>query len=507
VKAHSEIDSQEIIDRDELIAEFVGPEVAPYYTEQFGLVASRSGLIRTFNLAAALLGSIWFAVRGMWNWALAFVIVELVALVQIVRGAFGDLTSDMMSRVKTIELQLKIRQNQLEKATQSGQENLDSFKNNIAGLQKILDGIQNDVQAAEASRIWLVLLGVVILLALKAAQGVLANSVLESRYSDWLSDRLDDARIRSERIFFAVAFASLVYVATALQFAAPGYYSILSEFPTLPQIRLSAIAGIEAFFDFVTQGGESFFNAISRAIRGVLDTLEIFFVSTPWIVIIAFVVALTALSAGPRAAIFSGAFLAYMGLVGLWQLSMQTLALLGTAACISIGFGIPLGIYCARRPKVYAFIRPMLDFQQTMPAFVYMIPIIAFFGTGKPSAVVTCMIFGMPPVVRLTVLGLQGVPAAVREAAIAYGASNWYLLTRVDLPLAAPSIRTGMNQTILLSLLTVVVASLIGAKGLGEDVLEALQYASVGQGILAGFAILFIAMILDGIIQGKRNGS
>ena len=104
-------------------------------------------------------------------------------------------------------------------------------------------------------------------------------------------------------------------------------------------------------------------------------------------------------------------------------------------------------------------------------------------------------------------LGLQGVPASIREAAIAYGANNLYLLTKVDLPLAAKSIRTGMNQTILLSLLTVVIASLIGAAGLGEDVLEALQYASVGQGILAGLAILFIAMMIDGIVQGKhKNG-
>ena len=141
-----------------------------------------------------------------------------------------------------------------------------------------------------------------------------------------------------------------------------------------------------------------------------------------------------------------------------------------------------------------------------MPAFVYMIPIIAFFGAGKPAAVVTCLIFGTPPVIRLTVLRLRGVPESIREAAIAYGASNWYLMTKVDLPLAAPSIPAGMNQTILLSLLTVVVASLIGAKGLGEDVLEALQYASIGQGLLAGLAILFIAMMLDRVIQGKRKG-
>jgi len=146
-----------------------------------------------------------------------------------------------------------------------------------------------------------------------------------------------------------------------------------------------------------------------------------------------------------------------------------------------------------------------MNFMQTMPVFVYMIPVIAFFGIGKVAAVVTTMVFGGTPVVRLTVLGLRGVLESIREAAIAFGASNRYLLRKVDLPLAAPSIRAGMNQTILLSLAMVVVASLIGAKGLGADVLEALQYASVGQGILAGFAILFLAMILDRIIRGQRK--
>ena len=184
---------------------------------------------------------------------------------------------------------------------------------------------------------------------------------------------------------------------------------------------------------------------------------------------------------------------------------MTTMALLGTAACLSIAIGIPLGMFCARRPRLYRVIQPIMDFMQTMPAFVFMIPVIAFFGTGKPAAVVTTMIFGGTPVVRLTVLGLRGVPEHVREAAISFGANKFYLLRKVDLPLAGPSIRAGINQTIMLSLAMVVVASLIGAKGLGEDVLEALQYANVGQGILAGFSILFCAMILDRIVQGKRK--
>ncbi|MEL7415682.1 MAG: ABC transporter permease subunit, partial [Pseudomonadota bacterium] len=207
---------------------------------------------------------------------------------------------------------------------------------------------------------------------------------------------------------------------------------------------------------------------------------------------------------GPRVAIFTGAALAYLGLLDFWEKAMTTVALLGAAALISITLGIPLGIYCARRPKVFAIVRPILDFMQSMPSFVYLIPVVAFIGSGKPAGVVATMIFGSPPVIRFTVLGLQQVPGTVREAALAFGATPRYLLWRVDLPLAAPTIMAGVNQTILLSLAMVVVASLIGAKGLGEDVLEALQYAAAGQGILAGLAILFCALILDRIVAGKR---
>ncbi|MFD0982614.1 ABC transporter permease [Tropicimonas aquimaris] len=210
------------------------------------------------------------------------------------------------------------------------------------------------------------------------------------------------------------------------------------------------------------------------------------------------------LSAGVRVAIFTGAALAYLGLLGFWEKAMTTVALLGAAALISITLGIPLGIYCARRPRAFAIVRPILDFMQSMPSFVYLIPVVAFIGSGKPASVVATMIFGSPPVIRFTVLGLQQVPEAVREAALAFGATPTTCSAR-STPLAAPTIMDGVNQTILLSLAMVVVASLIGAKGLGEDVLEALQYAAAGQGILAGLAILFCALILDRIVTGKRG--
>ena len=139
---------------------------------------------------------------------------------------------------------------------------------------------------------------------------------------------------------------------------------------------------------------------------------------------------------------------------------------------------------------------------QTMPAFVYLIPIIAFFGTGKPPGVLATLVFGMPPVIRLTALGIRGVPESTKEAAVAFGCTRWTLLKDIEIPLAMPSIMTGVNQTILMCLSMVVIASLIGAKGLGQDVLIALQYAAKGQGMLAGLAILFCAMVIDRIVQG-----
>ena len=303
----------------------------------------------------------------------------------------------------------------------------------------------------------------------------------------------------------AAGFNLLIITATVVHYSFPGVSALFVEFPTRQFFRMGAISWVEWLFTGAVTNVEALFDAITYGIRLVLDFLEVAFVQTPWFVIISFIVLLTGLSAGLRTAIYSASFLTYIGLLGFWEKAMTTLALLGTAACLSIAIGIPLGMYCARRDRFYSFIRPIMDFMQTMPAFVFMIPVIAFFGTGKPAAVVTTMIFGGTPVVRLTVLGLRGVPENVREAAISYGASKWYLLTKVDLPLAAPSIRAGINQTIMLSLAMVVVASLIGAKGLGEDVLEALQYANVGQGILAGFAILFCAMMLDRIVQGRNR--
>ncbi|MDH3669112.1 MAG: ABC transporter permease subunit [Paracoccaceae bacterium] len=489
--------------RTDLVAEFVvtSPD---YYRSQFTKIGGRAGFTWTFNWIAALLGPVWLGMRGLWNWALPFVVLEGFAIIQIARGLFGDLGAEARERIAAVEGTLNLRREQLEAAISKNAANVDVFRRNVDSLEAAIDGYRQEALAAEASAIWVAAFGIALLAAAKLAQGAVANQVLEKRFSDWLSDRTIASGLTPFRTGLSILFMAIVAGVGAVHFSAPGAIPYLAEFPTDPNYRLKSIEIVEGFIDWLKLASVWFFDNVTFVIRIVLDSLELIFVETPWMIIGSFIVLLTGLTAGPRTALWSGAFLAYMGLLGFWEKAMTTLALLGTAALISIALGIPLGMFCARRPRFYAVVRPIMDFMQTMPAFVFMIPVIAFFGVGKPAAIVITMIFGGTPVVRLTVLGLRGVPETIREAAIAYGASKWYLLTKVDLPLAAPSILAGVNQTIMLSLAMVVVASLIGAKGLGEDVLEALTYASVGHGILAGFAILFCAMILDRVVQGKR---
>lgn len=495
---------QPTMQRQDLVPEFVTSNPA-YYQAQFEKIGSRANFTWTFNLIAAALGPIWFGMRGLWNWGLPFIILETFAIIQLARGLFGDLGADARARIAEIEGTLSFRYEQLQSAIDNQTDKVEVFQRAIDSLEAAIGGIRQEAVQAEETATTVALTGLAILLVVKAIEGVIANPALEKRFSEWLSDRTVASGLVTARTATTIVFVAIIFMVSIIHFTFPGVVGWFATFPTDPQIRLSAIELVEQLFEAVRSSGQYVFDSISYGIRVVLDGLEVLFVSSPWPVIASFIILLTWLSAGLGGAVAAGCFLAYMGLFGFWEKAMTTLALLGTAALLSICLGIPLGLFSARRPRFYAVIRPIMDFMQTMPSFVFMIPVIAFFSVGKPAAVITTMIFGGTPVVRLTVLGMRGVPESIREAAIAYGATKWYLLTKVDLPLAAPSILAGVNQTIMLSLAMVVVASLIGAKGLGEDVLEALQYSSVGQGILAGFAILFCAMILNRIVQGKRD--
>ena len=492
------------LSRSELIKNFVisNPD---YYIKEFKKIGSKPSYSYSFNLFAALFGPVWFGLRNVWNYALAFLIVETFAVVQIVRGLFGNITKDAVEKIDKIQSTIDFRYKQLEAAKENNPDKVEVYERAIKSLEEAMKEYVVDVQQIEASAIWITISGILLLIFVKFIQGILANTVLEKRYSEWLSNKTISPGMKPKNYLLSIGFTIVIMFFSVIHYSFPGFFSIMNDFPTHPEIRLTSIKWVETIFDYAVIKGDAVFTAITIGIRSVLDFLELLFVKTPWIVIITTIVVLTALSAGIRTAIYSAGFLAYMGFLGFWVKAMTTLALLGTAAILSIVIGIPLGIYCARRQRFYSMIRPIMDFMQTMPAFVFMIPVIAFFGTGKVAAVIITMIFGGTPVVRLTVLGLRGVPETIREAAIAYGASKWYLLRKVDLPLATPSILAGVNQTVMLSLAMVVVASLIGAKGLGQDVLEALQYANVGQGILAGIAILFVALILDRVVQGKKR--
>ncbi len=491
--------------QNRLISQFVQTGV-DYYAREFQKIGDSSHFTWSFNVVASLLGPIWFGIRNLWAAFLAFVTLETFAIVQIVRGLFGDLASAHLARLPGIEQTLAMRYEQLDEAKEAGDtDKVEAFENAIASLERAIESIRTVALEAETSAIWLVLGGILILVIVKVVQGIVANVVLRKRYTRWRSDRTLKCGINTSQTVFSIILMLLILVTCILRFGGTSDLEFLERFPTERHIQATAADAIKDGMTDMAVSAEWFFDGVVFGINTILDGLEIVFTQTPWPVMCAIIILLTGLSAGWRTAIFSAAALAYLGYLGFWDKSMKTLALLGTAAGISISLGIPLGVLCARKPRLYMFVRPVLDFMQTMPAFVYLIPVIAFFGTGKPAAIVATMIFGGSPVVRLTVLGLRGVPESVREAAMAFGASRKYLLWKVDLPLAMPSIMAGINQTILLSLAMVVIASLIGAKGLGEDVLEALQYASEGQGILAGFAILFCAMILDRIIQGKRR--
>ncbi len=486
-----------------LIGEFVGQGQA-YYQKTFAYMMQAPGYRFTLNRAAAILGPVWFGARGLWSWFLTFLVLETLAYIQIALGLFGDLGRDFRERAAQIEQTLELRRQQIEAAERSGASSLESLKRAAESLEGALAGAQDAARNADSTGIAYLAAGIVLLLAVKFLAASLANWALEGQFARWRSDSGVAHGWSATRMIVASVLAVVVVVLSAIKFAQPDALAILKTFPTNRDWRLNVGDGVQAVFEWTKTAGRGFFDGLTYGMRTLLDWIEVVLVDTPWPVVALVIIMLAYLSAGPRVAIFTGAALAYLGLLDFWEKAMTTIALLGAAALISITLGIPLGIYCARRPRAFAIVRPILDFMQSMPSFVYLIPVVAFIGSGKPAGVVATMIFGSPPVIRFTVLGLQQVPETVREAALAFGATPRYLLWRVDLPLAHKTIMAGVNQTILMSLAMVVVASLIGAKGLGEDVLEALQYAAAGQGILAGLAILFCALILDRIVAGKR---
>jgi len=260
---------------------------------------------------------------------------------------------------------------------------------------------------------------------------------------------------------------------------------------------------VNHFVDWLVISFAPFFDSVSAGILKVLLSINGFLNAVPWWVILG-VVALTVWSTTKKAlpTLLLTLLPFIIGVFGLWGLAMETLSVVCTAVILALLLGIPLGIFMAEIPGAAMVLKPVLDAMQTMPSFVYLIPAMMLFGLGKVPAVLATLIYALPPVIRLTALGLQQVPASVEEAAMAYGATRWQLLKEVRIPLAMPSILAGVNQTTMMALAMVVVASMIGARGLGQEVLLSINRIDVGRGFEAGASVVAMAIVIDRITQG-----
>ncbi len=236
--------------------------------------------------------------------------------------------------------------------------------------------------------------------------------------------------------------------------------------------------------------------AIERVLRG----------APPWAILLATAVLAFAVSRRWRFALGATAGMWMVGALGQWDQSMQTLALVLVSVLVSILIGLPLGVWCARSDWVRRVVAPVLDLMQTIPSFVYLIPAAMLFGLGKVPAILATVVYAAPPLIRLTELGIRQVSREAIEAGRAFGATRWQLLTSVQIPLSLPSIMQGINQTTMMALAMVVIASMIGARGVGETVLLGLQRNDAGEGLVGGLVIVVLAIVLDRILQagGRR---
>jgi glycine betaine/proline transport system permease protein len=484
------------------VTRFAGPNAA-YYARAFAAIQAQSRPVISFNLAAALLGPIWAGMRGLPLLFLFLCFLDLVALSQVASGFGGAADNAELARIAQLEDTVATRRAEATAAEADGNADAQARATRLAdNLQTVVDQARAEAEARAEGAGGRVAWGLGLLVVIRLATGFLANALYERRYTAWRGNPGLPHGAPPLRLAVTLALAAAFYGITLFaRLGAPPVW--LTTFPADATLAQSTATLFDDWFDAAYVAGQGFFDGLRNGIRLLVDALEAVLVGTPWPVIMLAICTLAWQMAGPRVAIFTGAALAYLALFGFWELSMQTVALLGAASILCILFGIPLGVWFARSRTANAIAQPVLDFMQTMPAFVYLIPVIAFFGTGKPPGIIATLIFGMPPVIRLTTLGLLGVAEDVKEAARAYGATEWQVLRGVELPLARASILAGINQTILMCLSMVVIASLIGAQGLGSVVLTALQYAAKGQGLLAGLAILLCAMVIDRIVQGS----
>jgi glycine betaine/proline transport system permease protein len=257
----------------------------------------------------------------------------------------------------------------------------------------------------------------------------------------------------------------------------------------------------EKIIDWLTANLSGLFDLIAAIVDGILAGLDSFFNFIPPLILIIAFAALAWKVANRNTGIFTliGFFIIYS--MGLWSSTTETLSLIITSVVLALAIAIPVGIWASKNDTVEGIVRPILDFMQTLPAFVYLIPAVLFFRLGPIPGVVATLIFSLPPAVRLTNLGIRQVPREIKEASLSFGSTPRQLLVKAELPVALTTIMAGVNQTIMLALSMVVIAGMIGAGGLGNQVLKGITQLKIGLGFESGISIVILAIFLDRVTQ------
>jgi len=259
---------------------------------------------------------------------------------------------------------------------------------------------------------------------------------------------------------------------------------------------------VQSGVDFLVENYRDVFQMIKFPVEKSLEGIQWALLSVHPLILIALLGFLAFRYSGKRVTVFTIATMFLIGMLGLWEDAMVTLAMVLCSVLFCAIVGIPLGIWSGRSDRFESFVRPFLDAMQTTPAFVYLVPVVMLFSIGTVSGVLATIVFAMPPIIRLTGLGIRQVHPELVEAAVSFGATPAQVLRRVQIPLAMPSIMAGLNQTIMMSLSMVVIAALIGAGGLGTPVFQGLNTLDIGLATIGGLAIVLMAMVLDRITQG-----
>jgi len=284
--------------------------------------------------------------------------------------------------------------------------------------------------------------------------------------------------------------------------------NFLTKFPEMPKETYRAMKkGVDASYkSFAREYGDAI-DAFFEPLLQLLVFFEKLLISTPWPIVLGVILALTYW--GSRSVkITISTFLAFIfiGYFKMWNETMSTIAIIMTSVLISVAIGIPTGIAMSRSDRTQTIVTPILDLMQTMPPFVYLIPIVMLMGIGKIPGLIAVVVYAIPPLIRLTNLGIREVDKEALEAADAFGSTPWQKLTKVQLPMALPTIFAGINQTIMMALAMVIIAAMIGVKGLGQPVLQSIYNQYFTKGVLYGLAIVIVAIVFDRVSQsyGKR---